>query len=196
MFDYLNTSIYMSIHDFAGVYYWLDTTGVLIAEYTPYVFISILLWMWFFSDNKKNSLLLTGYSVLIGLGIDAVISALYFHPRPFMDVLGVLLIQHLPDSSFPSDHTTFMLAISFMFLTFKETRVIGILLSVVGLLSGFSRVFVGVHYPYDIFGSVIVAGLSVCVVSYISKYSIVRSINAYIITAYTMIIKKIRRHII
>jgi undecaprenyl-diphosphatase len=44
-----------------------------------------------------------------------------------------------------------------MMIYFKETRKFGIILVILGFIGGFARVFSGVHFPFDIVGSVIVA---------------------------------------
>lgn len=75
--------------------------------------------------------------------------------RPFMDHHVTQLISHAPGKSFPSDHTTASTAIAagLLFLTaYKKT---GAVLLVAAVLIGFSRIFVGVHYPADILGGLI-----------------------------------------
>jgi len=47
-----------------------------------------------------------------------------------------------------------------MMVYFKETRIAGIVLMILGFIGGFARVFCGVHFPMDIFGSFIVAVVS------------------------------------
>ena len=93
-----------------------------------------------------------------------VISLFYYHSRPFVDNLGTQLVEHAPDSSFPSDHTTFIFSISVMLLFNKSTRAIGSVLCFLSLISGLSRVFVGVHYPLDILGAILVATYSSVVI--------------------------------
>jgi len=77
-----------------------------------------------------------------------------------MDGLGSNILAHSEKTSFPSNHTTFMLSLAFILLYFKETRTIGIVLTLLGLVSGFSRIYCGVHYPLDILGSLFVSLLT------------------------------------
>lgn len=93
-----------------------------------------------------------------------VISLFYFHPRPFVDNLGTQLIGHAPDSSFPSDHTTFIFSISVMLLFNKTTRALVIVLCGCSFISGLSRVFGGVHFPLDILGAILVSIFSYVIV--------------------------------
>ncbi len=158
LFMTVNQSVFAFINQFSGKNNFLDFFMISLAEYTPYIFLLILVSYWFYKRNKyQDTVLYAGYSVLCGLLINYTISLFYVHHRPFVDGLGNHLVEHVPDNSFPSDHTTFMLSIAFSFLFFTKTRTLGIILTVIGILSGFSRVFVGVHYPFDILGSILTA---------------------------------------
>lgn len=139
--------------------------AIFLAKYTPYFFIAVLIFYWLYKKFRyQDTVLYAGYSALLGLLINYVITLFYFHNRPFMDGLGGNLIHHVADSSFPSDHTTFMLSIAFSFLFFPKTRKLGIILSFIGFIGGIARVFVGVHYPFDILGSLFIAFLAGAVV--------------------------------
>jgi undecaprenyl-diphosphatase len=77
-----------------------------------------------------------------------------------MENLGTTLLAHKPENSFPSDHTTFTLSIALMLITFKSTRILGIILSFLALWCGIARVYSGVHWPFDIVGSIVTASKS------------------------------------
>jgi len=94
----------------------------------------------------RQEVLFAGYAALLGLGINLIITLFYFHPRPFMIPTGVLLIAHLPETSFPSDHATLMFAISLIFLTFRELRGTGAILFVLSFVSGLARGYAGLHF--------------------------------------------------
>jgi len=66
---------------------------------------------------------------------------------------------HHPGQAFPSDHSTAAFAIALVALVFLARRWGAALLA--GALIGFSRVSVGVHYPGDILGSVLVSVIGV-----------------------------------
>lgn len=149
----------------------LDQIVILVAEYLPFVFIAILLYLWFINkQDSRNKALYAVYSSIIGLAMNLAITLVYFHPRPFMNKVGTMLINHLPETSFPSDHTTFMLSIALLLLFVKETRAIGIALTILGIVGGLARVVCGIHYPLDIIGSFIVAiGSSLFVIAFQSR---------------------------
>jgi undecaprenyl-diphosphatase len=160
-----NVTVFLFINQYAGKSSLLDAALIGVAEAMPYIFILTIIYLWFDgSIERKKSSLNSGLSVLLGMLTSYVISLFYYHSRPFVDNLGTQLVEHAPDSSFPSDHTTFIFSISVMLLFNKSTRIIGTLLCFLSLISGLSRVFVGVHFPLDIFGAILVAIFSSVVV--------------------------------
>ena len=120
MFNNLNTIIFNEINYFAGKNIFADKLGILIAEYLPIVFVLFLIYLWFNKNKNKEFALYSGYSAILGILLNFLITLFYFHPRPFMNKVGTLLINHASETSFPSDHTTFMLSIAFMLLYFKK----------------------------------------------------------------------------
>ncbi len=187
LFNQLNVGLFNLINYFAGRNVFLDKIGIVLAKYSPIIFVLFLLYLWFGKKENKNIGLFSGYSAVLGLLLNFSITLFYFHPRPFMDHIGTLLIDHSAETSFPSDHTTFMLSVAFMLLYFKKTRKVGILLAVFGFIGGLARVFCGVHYPFDIFGSIFVAMFS----SYMIFLSLGRlqKFNDLIINLYSKVLK-------
>lgn len=160
-----NISAFLFINQYAGINSLLDAILITAAKAMPYAFIMVLIYLWFSSSvERKRSSFNAGLSVLLGLLTSYIISIFYYHSRPFVDQLGTQLIEHAPDSSFPSDHTTFIFCIAIMLLFNKSTRTIGSVLSVFSCISGVARVFGGVHYPLDIVGAILVALFSSVVV--------------------------------
>jgi undecaprenyl-diphosphatase len=154
----INIRIFSAINKYAGDSPFLDNMVMMIAEYLPFVFIGVLIYLCFSSKvDGKHSTLYACYAAFVGLLINYSITLFYFHPRPFMENIGTTLINHAPVSSFPSNHTTFMLSIAATLLFIRSTRIIGCILFFLGLLGGASRVFCGVHFPQDIFGSLLVS---------------------------------------
>lgn len=161
MIEQLNMAAFHLINQYAGLNPFTDTLAILAAKYMPVVIILSMAYLWIRKQNKTRDILLYGvYAALIGLLANFIIGLFYFHPRPFMIPTGTLLFQYPAETSFPSDHTTLMLSIALMMVYFKETRIAGIALIILGFMGGVARVFCGVHFPMDIFGSFIVAIIS------------------------------------
>jgi undecaprenyl-diphosphatase len=167
MLNQINDSLFLDINRFAGINPTLDAIVKLLAIYLPLLFIALLLYYWFFKntdDIYRQNLLLIVWTAIVGLFINFLIGLFYFHPRPFMLHLGKLLIPHKPDSSFPSDHATFMFAISFAIFFFTQHKTSGIVFFCLAVIGGLARVFVGVHFPFDIAGSFIVSIISTIII--------------------------------
>ena len=161
MIEQLNFTLFHLINQYAGLNPVIDALGIFAAQYMPVIIILVLAILWILKGNSTRDVILYGiYASIIGLVINYVIGLVYFHPRPFMIGLGTQLFQYPAETSFPSDHTTFMVSIALIFLYFKETRVYGVILLILGLIGGLARVFSGVHFPLDILGSVVVSIIS------------------------------------
>ena len=158
MIEQLNMSIFHLINQYSGLNPFIDTLAIFAAKYMPLIIILGLICLWIKRGDKTKDIVLYGvYAAVIGVLINYIIGLVYFHPRPFMIPTGTLLFSYPGDSSFPSDHTTLMLSLTFMLTYFRETRKMGVLFVVLGLIGGFARVFCGVHFPMDILGSVVVS---------------------------------------
>ena len=187
MLNQLNTEIFYAINRFAGSNFALDKIAIVTAKYLPLLFVLFLLYLWIRNTTYKHISLYAGYSAIVGLLINFLITAFYFHPRPFMNNVGTLLIRHAPDTSFPSDHTTFMLSIASMLVYYQKTRILGIILFIMGLIGGVSRIYCGLHYPFDVFGSLMVAIISSGIIFAFQEK--LHKLNILIIALYNKIFK-------
>jgi undecaprenyl-diphosphatase len=170
MIEQLNIALFQLINQYAGINPVFDSIAVFAAEYMPVIVILALIYLWIRKGDSTHDILLYGvYAAITGLIINYLIGLVYFHPRPSMLHLGTQLFQYPTDSSFPSDHTTLMVSIALMLIYFKETRIYGVIILILGLIGGFARVFSGIHFPFDIFGSVIVAIISTLLIFYFKE---------------------------
>jgi undecaprenyl-diphosphatase len=167
-----NLALFDIINGMAGRSPVLDSTMIFAAKYIIYIFGIYLAYVWLVRNKYRQEVLFTGYAALLGLGINFLITLLYFHPRPFMIPTGILLIAHAAESSFPSDHATIMFSISLMFLTFKDLRRSGVIFFILAFISGLARVYSGLHFPLDMAGSLFVALFSIGTLLALENYLI------------------------
>ncbi len=121
------------------------------------------LWVWG-APERRRALLGAVMSWALAMSVNLAISLLWFHPRPFMIGLGHQLLAHGPETSFPSDHATFLLSLGLGLLLAGGRRRWGALLVALGAGVAWSRVYLGVHFPFDMAGSLVVALASAAVV--------------------------------
>ncbi|WP_293795403.1 undecaprenyl-diphosphatase [uncultured Bosea sp.] len=115
----------------------------------------VVLWI---QDSRRRRLL--AFALVLALVIAIVLSFLtglvIFRPRPFMAGLGNSLVEHRPSASFPSNHTL-VFAVCATVLALVRQYGTACLATVIGLVVAWSRVYVGVHYPSDLLGGIILA---------------------------------------
>lgn len=158
----MDKAIFNLINGFAGRSENLDGIFIFLNSYSLWVFAGVLV-ICFFAKRRLFWFALLATLISRGL-LKEVISFLYSRPRPFEGLEKVNLLidtDHLR-SSFPSGHASFLFAVAFSVYLFNKK--FGVILILLAGIFSFLRIFAGVHYPSDILGGVIVAGVSVFLV--------------------------------
>ncbi|MFX3625470.1 MAG: undecaprenyl-diphosphatase [Ectobacillus sp.] len=160
--DYI---IFKIINQLAGRFRLLDTIMIAISQKARYFYILVLAFMWFRNNAYKKITLYTALSTIVTLLINSLIKLFYFKPRPFLEHYVRVLPPHPPrkSSSFPSKHTALAFAAATSVLFYK--RLLGRMLWLLAFLSGFSRIWMGHHYPADVMGSALLGSLAATVVN-------------------------------
>ncbi len=128
----------------------LDGLMVFITDYRFIIFLAILI-PFIIKDRKKALLVLAlGTAGIIISSFSASLLKLYFaRPRPCMTLEHIrLLVECHSSFSMPSGHAaTSFTAASIMVYFIRPAAVPAFVLA---LLVAMSRIYVGVHYPYDV----------------------------------------------
>jgi undecaprenyl-diphosphatase len=117
------------------------------------------LWIWG-SSRRRGGLLAVGASLLLALAISTVIGALWYHPRPFVAGVGHALMRHDAETSFPSDHATFLWTVGFGLIAVRAGGAWGWSIAALGMVTAWARIYLGVHWPLDMAGSFLIACVS------------------------------------
>jgi len=135
----------------------LDTLSIFAANYLWYAIIGIaVVYFLIQSRPEQKRMLIFAAPVLPLVYIVAILgSALYYDPRPFVTGHFSPLIPHKPNNGFPSDHVIWSAAIAA--IIFPTNKYLSLLLWLLTILVGVSRVHAGVHHPIDIVGSIAMA---------------------------------------
>lgn len=153
----LNWRLDQAVNGMAGHAVLLDRLGVLAANDLVFVIVLGAAVWWFLplaGEAGKRAAIAAALALVCGLAVSLAISHAFYVPRPFIAHHVHLLVQHAPDSSFPSDHVTASFAVA---STASARRMPGRWLLVAGaLVVAVARVYVGVHYPADVLAGAVI----------------------------------------
>ena len=146
------------------------------------LFLGILLGLSLKNETFKPCrflVLVVAVSFLVGyLGITIVTKSIIFRERPFMDIAlsssvndwfpffypsgSILEMFDLGLESFPSGHATTGFIFATPFVLIFKNYLIKIAAIGYGIITGYARIYIGVHYPADVFVGSLVGILTVC----------------------------------
>lgn len=199
MLQEINKELLISLNSLTQ--YEFVQTFVLCFADTPILFLPIfLISLWIYFTYKKNTTIISEinltknllekenliyifYSAVLWIIISLIIQQIIHIDRPEEAIKWVwmLLLDHIPDASFPSDHATVSVAfLTSLFLAwYKKTWFIFTPFVIFMLLS---RVILWVHWPFDILVWSLVWIISSFVVfKYITKIKTINKVNKFLI---------------
>ncbi|HEX4104527.1 MAG TPA: phosphatase PAP2 family protein [Candidatus Paceibacterota bacterium] len=166
----LNQTIFLFIHHFAGRYAFADGVGIFFAEYLAYFMVAAFLVLVYYQSGWRRKMYLFcegAIAIMLSRGIvTEVIRFFYHHQRPFSFYNFVPLIQE-QGWSFPSGHMAWFFAMSLT--VWYVNRTWGWWFFGLSTVMGVARVYVGVHWPLDIVGGMVVGLVCAWVVHRIFK---------------------------
>lgn len=108
-------------------------------------------------------------AVGLALGLAQVITHAWPQPRPFAMHLGTQYLAHSADPGLPSDHVTVLWSLALATLRSRKFALWGFPLLAIGLVVGWSRVYLGVHFPLDVAAALPVAWAATMVAGLLRK---------------------------
>ncbi len=118
-----------------------------------WIVLSILL-LWRKGHRKCGVKMIVSLVLCLVIGL-LLLKNIIARPRPCWINDGIAMLVAVPkDYSFPSGHT--MSSISSAVLLFREDRKIGIPACILAVLIAFSRLYLYVHFPSDVFAGTVI----------------------------------------
>ncbi|MBQ5948796.1 phosphatase PAP2 family protein [Massilia sp. ST3] len=161
MLEHLNLILFSALNAHAGLTGWQLLGAVFAARWLILLMPLALLVLWAGGSGARREVALRAcLAALCALALNGLIGHLWYSPRPFVAEVGHTFLFHDPDSSFPSDHATslFSVALVLAFSGVKPARRLGLALLPLALVVAWSRVYLGVHWPKDMMGALLVSG--------------------------------------
>ena len=176
-FSQFNIDVFRAINDLGKQYSFLNPAMVFLAEYMVYILGLIIIAYWFTRSEKNRMMVIQAMAAfVIAEVVGKIAGKFHSNYQPFAVLSDVnKLVDHAVDNSFPSDHTILFFSICFSFwLVCKKT---GWLWFILACCVAISRIWVGVHYPFDVAMGALIGCVS-ALVSYwfVSKLSFIKQL--------------------
>ena len=146
----------------------LDVLSPLVVCYTHLgdaglMWIALSLLLLFFPQTRRAGVLSLCAMALGLVCNNLLLKHLVQRPRPYLVVAGLTPLIPPPDpNSFPSGHTCAAFASAVTWLRTLPRRWMKVTGVVLAVLMGFSRLYVGVHFPTDVLVGGLVGSLCAC----------------------------------
>jgi membrane-associated phospholipid phosphatase len=162
---------YRSITSFAQHTSWLQGPMELYTTAGIGLLVLIALAAWWSARARADraavaAVVWIGLGTAVSVGCGLALKQVFKENRPCQSI-HVVTVQACPgpaDYSFPSDHTLIAVALA-VGIWIASSR-LGIIAAVLAALEGFSRVYLGQHYPHDVFAAIIL-GTAVMLVGWV-----------------------------
>lgn len=157
----IDWSIFHTVNSGVATRDWLADTTTTLADILVPLYALATVGLWFLArpygpTRWKRASASALVAAAVALLANQVISHLWERPRPFTThpALTHVLGGRTTDPSFPSDHAAAAFAIAFAVLAFSRWG--GALFLAGAALIGLSRIALGMHYPSDVLGGMLV----------------------------------------
>lgn len=161
----MNISLFTYFNNLSTNHFISDIV-IFLHQYTYIIIGVIIILSIIISSRKFFTFALLFLSIIFAWLFAENLKSIFHIPRPFVS-LGITPLVYQNGFSFPSQHMSVFSAIAVsIFLINKRFAII---LLVLAILVGVSRVILGVHYPIDIIGGFFVGSIVSLVLIYFFK---------------------------
>lgn len=171
MLTEINNQLFMMINASPNASYLMIQFAIFCATYLIYLPILITTLVWLRQPLCREIITKILLVIFITISITILLRLFIIHPRPFSIPLGTNFLPYQESNSFPSKHTAFIFAMVFTLLfsinfTQVKQKILFIMSMVVAILIGWSRIYLGVHWPLDIFAAILISFIGAFLTNY------------------------------
>ncbi|MFE2379473.1 phosphatase PAP2 family protein [Streptomyces sp. NPDC059398] len=160
--SHIDGSLFTTVTDFARDTRWLNAPLESWTDIGLGVFAVLMIVGWWQARRRDSAsmalALAVPVSVVVAFAVAEVVKKLVSEVRPCRSMPHAFIVETCPvpsDYAFPSGHTTTAAAtVAALYLLNRKLCAIA---AVFALFEGFTRVYVGAHYPHDVLGSALLA---------------------------------------
>jgi undecaprenyl-diphosphatase len=168
----LDKNIFSAINDLSRQSPVWDYVGIFISEYVIFIIAFLVMGygVWRYVrrvDPGWEFSLKAIVAAGVAGSVKFIFQYVHFRARP-EESLGVEpLVGSFDPVAFPSRHTS--IAFAFAVFVFFYNKKLGYLLVTLAFLVGLARIYVGLHFPFDVLGGIVAGVLSAALVEWGSK---------------------------
>jgi len=155
----MNMELFRLINNLANKDGVIDGIMIFFSNYVPYIFMAVTVIVFILGIKQKKCeyreiAFSTIFITIINMIINLIIRSIFHVERPFIHNKVNLLVPHDAASSFPSNHATGTMSIALGLGKYNKT--LEVIMTILSIIVGFSRVYVGDHYPADVIGAYVI----------------------------------------
>ena len=185
--------LFQIINNLAGTFTSINPWMRFLSEDGEYLFYVGILLYWFIPAVMNRRMVVQSLvAACLSLGVGGLLSRFFYRDRPFVTHVVFQLIQHPANASFPSDHATGAFVIASTIWLYRKKA--GTIWLIVAECIAISRVWTGVHYPFDVVAGAILGILSAVGVHLLfTRWVIANKCLQFVIHTYEIIETKVWR---
>lgn len=140
----------------SDVWNWLWISITKLGD-SGFIWLTTAILMLFFKNTRKVGIVALSSIALCFIITNLGLKNIVARPRPYTQIAELMILTHPEKSfSFPSGHTANSFAVALIYFRMLPKKY-GVSAVILAALIGFSRLFIGVHYPSDVLGGCLIA---------------------------------------